>query len=309
MPDEKVTPNAEDTAAEAPDRYAGIEAVDYGDETPPEETPAAKEGTEAKDAEGKTPDADGKKGGGEEATEAKEGDAPPEGAEDDDKPVPVSALKKRIAREQRKTARAEEEAARLRKELEERDAKAVVPEEPPKLEDFPDYDTFIEAKAAFKARETIREEREKEKQAEAARQRAETINKNRQAFEEKAEAYSETVEDFDEVAAGIVPIMQSAPHLTQLVVESDFGPQIAYYLGQNPEIAQKLASLEPHLTAKEIGKIAARLENAPKPKLKSEAPEPISTVSGQDPDAVQKSGDEMPMEEYAAYRKAGKPIP
>jgi hypothetical protein len=75
------------------------------------------------------------------------------------------------------------------------------------------------------------------------------------------------------------------------------GPQIAYYLGQNPEVAERLSKLSPAQAALEIGRISLRLSNPPKPK-----PEPIRPLAARN-SAGPKSPDEMSMEEYAAYRK------
>jgi len=58
--------------------------------------------------------------------------------------------------------------------------------------------------------------------------------------------------------------------------ESEFGPQVAYHLVENPEVARAILQLSPSAQLREIGRIEARLEAAkakPAPAV-SQAPPP-----------------------------------
>lgn len=306
---EKPVTDVDDTTAAAKAAKAAEEAK--GEETIIEDEPTSEEVVD------ESPDTDGEdEPGGEEGAKAKveDGDVTPEKQDqepEDEEGELKPWMKKRLRREQGKAGRESERAEKAEKELAElkrKDAEAAATEEPPKREDYEDYEDYVADKAAHSAKQAVREEMrvDDERKAEANRQVA--LDKSFKAHEDRVEAYKDQVGDFDDVAYGdhILPIMRSAPHLAQLVVESDQGPQIAYHLGSNPEAAEKIAAMPMHLAAKEIGKIEARLEKAPKLKNKSKAPEPINPVKGKDAGAVERSAEDMPMDEYARARKAGK---
>lgn len=276
-----------------------------GEETVIEEEPASEEVVD------ESPDTDGEdEPGGEE--DAEDGDAIPDDQEPEpeEDPVPKGVKKRldKLTKEKYAERARADEAQRKLAEIERKNEEAAATEEAPKREDYEDYEDFVADKAAFAAKQTYRKEMQADAEKKVESDRQVALEKSFKAHEDRVEAYKEKVEDFDDVAYGdhILPVMRGAPHLAQLVVESEQGPEIAYHLGSNPEVAEKIAAMPMHLAAKEIGKIEARLEKAPKPKNKSKAPEPIKPVKGKDAGAVERSAEEMPMEEYAAARKAGK---
>jgi hypothetical protein len=66
----------------------------------------------------------------------------------------------------------------------------------------------------------------------------------------------------------------------EVMLASDLGPAIAYYLSENVESAAKIAGLPPLEQAREIGRIEAKLEAAkvpPRPAV-SQAPPPVAKV-------------------------------
>ena len=67
--------------------------------------------------------------------------------------------------------------------------------------------------------------------------------------------------------------------MAETIRESDLGPELAYHLGTNPKEAERISKLAPFLQAKEIGRIEAKLADAPPVKKTSSAPAPISPVS------------------------------
>jgi len=103
------------------------------------------------------------------------------------------------------------------------------------------------------------------------------------------------------------------------MVHSENGPEIAYWLGQHPEEAARIAALSaaPLRVAFEIGKVgqiiaAAPLEPQPLPAAPAPTPAaeplppPITPLTGTNANAYERSlaevGTEGSMEEYAARR-------
>jgi hypothetical protein len=173
----------------------------------------------------------------------------------------------------------------------------------PQLDNYDDYEQYNEALMDWKLAEkdTQKTVNDLAKSEEAERQ--ERINN----FAQKANVFRAEKADFDEVANApeIAKVYGQAPHLADIVESSEAGPEIAYYFGNNPDIAAKIGSMPPYQAAIEIGKLEAKVQTAPKPKNITQAPTPISTVGGGH-DPAEKSVDDMSQAEYEAARKAGK---
>lgn len=99
-------------------------------------------------------------------------------------------------------------------------------------------------------------------------------------FKDREETAREKYEDYDKVArANDLPITDI---MGEAILESEIGPEVAYYLGMNREEANRIASLKsPLAQVREIGKIEAKLiEHPPAAPAKktSSAPAPITPV-------------------------------
>lgn len=175
----------------------------------------------------------------------------------------------------------------------------------PKIADFETYDDFIVAKAEWKT-----EQKAKAKEAEATKAKeAEKAAEVHKTFAERVEAAKERFDDFEEVAFRrdypVTPLMVDA------IRESEHGPDIAYWLGKNPDEAKRIAGLSPLAQAKAIGRLEARFdkEDAPEPvkppppKTRSEAPKPPAKVQSRG--SAERNPSDMSMSEYRAWRKAG----
>ena len=112
-------------------------------------------------------------------------------------------------------------------------------------------------------------------------------------FDENAVKFSVDKEDFQEVLAK-VPTLQ--PQVLNAVMQSDNGPEIAYYLGNHLDAADSIATMDSMSAAMEIGKISAKLAT-PKQIKPSSAPEPIEALSS---GAVVETdiGDDMPIDAW-----------
>ena len=86
--------------------------------------------------------------------------------------------------------------------------------------------------------------------------------------------------DYDEVIADASNV-RIPPIVVEAILTSDLGPDLRYYLAQNPEKAQRLNFLPAASAARELGKIEAQIiaEKSAKPTIKvSGAPAPIKPV-------------------------------
>lgn len=167
-----------------------------------------------------------------------------------------AAIGKRLAREQRKWER--EQAAKL--------ADIQKPKEKPVAEQFQSVEDYAEALAYHKAEELVRQKQLQQQQMETIRN-----------YEDREEEASERYPDFKQVVYNDQLAISEV--MADTIRGSDIGPDIAYYLGSNPDQAKRIFGLPAHLQAKEIGKIEAKLESNPPARKTSNAPAPINPVT------------------------------
>lgn len=159
---------------------------------------------------------------------------------------------------------------------------------PPERGDFPSYEDFMEAKAAYVGKKAAREERAEAEKEAKARQAEETRTKTLQSFQAKVrEKYPDLESKFDDAAHINMP-----EGMGDAIAESDFGPDILNHLMSNIEDFERIAALSPSAALRELGKLEAKLEQASKPsgagkqepvKPASKAPEPIKPGGGAAP--------------------------
>ena len=120
-------------------------------------------------------------------------------------------------------------------------------------------------------------ENKRKQQAEEERTKSAFDSYNRKVAAARAEH-----DDWDEVVGN--PDVKIPQVVQVAVIEMDNGPDVAYYLGQNPEICDELMEMSPVRAVATIGAIADSLADdepsSPPPKRKSNAPEPITPVGG-----------------------------
>ena len=120
-----------------------------------------------------------------------------------------------------------------------------------------------------------------------------------EAWQARVEAAKAEFPDFEVVAlAETVPITVT---MGSAIAVATNGPAVAYHLGKNIQEAQRIASMPPAQQGFEIGQLAARLEREGRAKI-SRAPNPIERV-GSRMRAVEKTPEDMSMDEYAAQRE------
>lgn len=144
-----------------------------------------------------------------------------------------------------------------------------------------------------------------EARADFIREQAETANAEKQAlraaaWEERTASFKERAADFDQVVySQNVPI---TPAMAEVIMDSDNGADVAYYLGKNPHEARRIAGLHPLAAAREIGRLEQRFAAPPAVKKVTSAPRPVTTLQGHgsptDPDPAR-----MTHEQYREWRR------
>jgi hypothetical protein len=181
---------------------------------------------------------------------------------------------------ERRAIAAEQQLAQYRQEQEARKE----PEKTKTLADF-DYDEGrFQAYVIEQAREAARAAA---REAEGERKCQESAARRTRKFQEREVAFEKTAKDYREVAH-YAPISNTNAEIIQ---DMDNGPEIAYWLGKNRDVALSLNDLPPHIAAIELGRIderlnaerkakAAALEAAKAAKAVTKAPDPASTLDG-----------------------------
>jgi len=150
----------------------------------------------------------------------------------------------------------------------------------PEYGQFDSPDAFHEAVARWSARQewkVLQEQAAEEKKVLQLREKRAIQQKQ---WEKQAAKAREAHEDWDEVFND--PSVPCSAEMADAIFASDFGAEVAYYLGRAPEEAARIAQLDAIGAAREIGKIEARLETTGSGKT------PEKTNAGADSDAAPK---------------------
>jgi hypothetical protein len=187
---------------------------------------------------------------------------------------------------------------RLTALLEERQApKPEVPETPPTLEqhgfDEGKYQqaliAYAEKRAEAKVEEKLRAFEEGQK-----------VKERQQTFQTRAAEFKKATEDYDEVVYN--PALAISANMAEDIAESEVGPQLAYYLGKNPDVAREIAALSPRAASRELGKIEARLSAPKAAPAVTKAPPPPPKIAASVPD-IEKDPDQMTNDEWKKWRQ------
>lgn len=142
----------------------------------------------------------------------------------------------------------------------------------PEASKFESYEAYIEALTDWKYEQRQKADRERTEKESSATQTRQRQLEALTGFEDRADKAREKYEDFDDVAFSQFPVTES---MTEAILASESGPEILYYLGNNPKEAARIARLPPFVAAREIGKLEAKLPELTK---QSSAPAPITPV-------------------------------
>lgn len=190
-------------------------------------------------------------------------------------------IQARAAKEERKFNR--QLRAELQREREQLESLYRQQAEPNKADDgrpsranYQDDEKFIEDLTAWKADQLITEKLSKRDAETRQERQAHEMSSLASEFTKRAEALAEKYPDFDEVVGDDdLPITAG---MARAIARTENGPEVAYYLGKNPNVALKLSQMHPIDAASELGRIAAGLGKTVK--QVSNAPAPVKPSSG-----------------------------
>lgn len=195
-------------------------------------------------------------------------------------PKPKKTAQDRINELTRKAREKEREAEYWRDAAMNRPAPQprTAPEQPreaaPSPDDFKFGDAdpnYLVALAKHEAKAEIRQEFE-------AREQSHRLSASRSTFDEKVAAAFPDGEPEGLAALRTLPAIRS--EITDVIFNSDKGPQIADHLGDNPSVLNRLNGLAPHLVGFELAKIEAALSAPPPPNRVTKAPDPAPKPRG-----------------------------
>lgn len=174
----------------------------------------------------------------------------------------------------------------------------------PKREQFADDIEYGAALSAYEAdkRITARTKKTTETTATEARDSANASKLN--LFRERAMALTERYPDIEAKVFGDRTGLFD-PTLAEIIMDTERGPEVAYFLASNREEASRIKSMQPLAQAREIGRIEATLTStAPKPRTQSNAPPPPKILKGTKATAAVTDWDKQPIEKWLEHRNA-----
>jgi hypothetical protein len=248
-----------------------------------------------------------------EATEDQttEGQVQDQPAEGDESPEEKSKSQARRERREASARRAQEERDAAEQRAREAEARlnrirnAASGVAEPKEADFADVIEYAAARGAYAQARAAARYQEQEAQAELTESQKAVAAAEQARKEQLLRSYEDQLPDAKTRYADFEKVVSSA-QITQdvalMVMESDRGPDVAYFLGANPDVARRLSQLPAVQAARELGRIEAGLVTR-MPKMQSAAPDPISPVRASARASVDPA--KMSAQEYQAWRAAG----
>ena len=171
---------------------------------------------------------------------------------------------------------------------------------------FETYEEYTEALTLW----TI-DQRESKRAADQSRKQLEAAQNEAAAqWDKRLDEARKKLEDFDELVLENDQV-NITDAMKQAIFEADRGPEVAYFLAQNPAEAERIAKLSPVAAVRAIGKIEdgltpkAKAAPTTKPKVSS-APAPITPSSRPAANSAKKPlGEVSDYAEYERRRAAG----
>jgi hypothetical protein len=231
-----------------------------------------------------------------------DGEAKPE---EKHEPVP-KGVQKRIDRAvrdkyeaQARTKMLEERLAQLEQRQPAPAAAARAPDGAPTIDQFNNFDEYVTAKADFIAKRTIEQTMGERDQRQAMERQATSQAKLDVEWNKRIEKATALLPDFEEVVSTSEAPMTDP--MKAAIKESDLGPQLAYYLANNPDEAVAIADMTPLRAVSALGRLEERLSK-PAEKKTTSAPAPIPPSGGKA--RVAKDPGDMSMDEFTRWRKS-----
>lgn len=237
------------------------------------------------------------------------------------KPKGQGGFQKRIEALTRQKYEQQQENDQLRHRLEEIERKQSQPaadkqpadsgDAPPDEAKFTDYIEYLRANARYEARQEARAiakaDREQAEQQRAQSSVQERVQQRQMRVALDVEKYSEAVPDFRQVAGSAI----TSPDVIHALLESDHGAAVTYYLGLNPDEADRIVQASrgnPVRAAIEIARLESTAQATLQSRTRSNASrqgQPLSTGGAvrDDTPTTKDSMADFAKKWYAARRK------
>lgn len=252
---------------------------------------------------------------GEESEDQQEGEEKPEAVEKTAEEIAAEALEAAEKEgEDRKTASAKKrekikakidaqaaEIDRLTEQL------AAVERNKPKLDElgpkpdrtkYEDETEYLADLAAWKTEERILARQAKTHETNTTNLRSDSVAAKVELFFERARALEDTYPGIEKAIRDEANPFSAV--MRDTLVESEKGPEVAFYLTGHRDEAQRIKEMSPLAAAAALGRLEAKL-SLPKTRTETKAPPPPSTVSGTVRGPARKLED-MSMAEYSKAR-------
>jgi len=161
-----------------------------------------------------------------------------------------------------------------------------------------DFEKYLEDKDAYRDR-----------QREVARKQQFERETIASTWAERVAEAKKEIPDFEEYAFSDAPMTQA---MQQAIIDSELGAQVAYYLGKNPEEAERISKLSPVAAIREIGKLESRIagkksaadDEKDEPAASTRAPKPPTPVRQTRTTNPTELSDDLPYKEWKRRREA-----
>ncbi len=177
----------------------------------------------------------------------------------------------------------------------------------PKLSDFNTFEEYEDARDAWRESMRAPKSEPKAEQPPKAADRNPAADPEFQSnLNEFYEEATEKYEDFEEVFGN--PSLKITPAMGSFVLESEHRVDLAYYLGNNPKEAARIAKLSPVRQVAELTRLEDKIASKTvKPQRPSSAPAPINPVDGKSSNDTPSAAN-MTQADFNRARRSGKKL-
>lgn len=154
----------------------------------------------------------------------------------------------------------------------------------PTREQFTDYESYVEARAEWKAGTASRNQFEQFARSLVEQQQQQALQERARKVESKLTTdiaeYSKANPDYIKTVAALDDI-PATPAMSQAILEADSPARIFHALAQNPKEAARIAALDPVSQVRAIGRLEEKLASSTPQLSKAPAPgTPVGSRSG-----------------------------
>ena len=180
----------------------------------------------------------------------------------------------------------------------------------PNPADYQDIASFAKALTDYNRKLT---EQQIAKARDDERQRL-AMERQNELMKTRVELAKSEFEDFDEVISAADRVKVAVPaHVQAAILESEYGPHIAYHLAKNPDDQKRIFALPAAKALLELGKIETSFEKSASAEAKAEAkpkttiettraPAPVASIRGSEAPVATNSREALSFQDYKRLR-------